>query len=264
MVMVDILITNDDGVHSQGFKALKNTLNSIGNLLLIGPYEEKSWIGKAISRFKDVRLRKLKLTDGSEVFAVQGTPVDAILIGAFVISKKMPQLVVSGINTGANAGNAFILSSGTVGAAIEAALIGIPAMAVSVVPPFPGYEFKEKDFQFASQVAKEYAQRIIKHGLPSGIDLLNLNIPHNANSETELVITKVAQVHYGGLLEDCKGTNQFTFTTNFGMVKGANYDLEPGTDAYTVFSQHKISITPINIDLTGNLEVFRKWMKLDL
>ncbi len=260
--MTEILLTNDDGVRSPGFKVLKNALKSLGKLLLIGPSDEKSWIGKALTRFGGVKVHKLQSEDGGEIFAVQGTPVDAVLIGAFMIAKNLPRLVVSGINTGANAGNAFIFSSGTVGAAIEAAMIGIPSMAVSVVPPYPNYDYQEEDFRFASQIAKEFAKKILNHGLPSGVDLINLNIPHNASSETEVVLTKIARVHYGGLLEECTATKIFNFTTDFSSAKGANYDLKPGTDAYTVFSENKISITPINLDLTGNLKNLEDWMQL--
>ncbi|MHA1651560.1 MAG: 5'/3'-nucleotidase SurE [Candidatus Helarchaeota archaeon] len=262
--MVDILLTNDDGVYSLGFLALKNELKALGSLLLVGPREEKSWISKAISRFDPIRLQKIKLEDGTNAYSVDGTPVDATILGLFTIAKQLPKLVVSGINTGANAGNAFIFSSGTVGAALEAAMIGIPSMAVSVVPPHSDYRFEIDDFRYPAYIAKLLAQRILKYGLPANINLINLNIPLNATPETEIVVTNVAKLHYGCIFEPSERGDEFNFTRKMESTKGAQYDLQPGTDAHTVFVENKISITPINIDITGDLKQFKKWLKLKI
>ncbi|MFX1293767.1 MAG: 5'/3'-nucleotidase SurE [Promethearchaeota archaeon] len=262
--MADILLTNDDGVHSPGFLALKKELNTFRSLLLIGPSEQRSWISKAVTRFEKVKVQKVKLEDGSDAFAIQGTPVDAIIIGLFVISEQFPKLVISGINTGANAGNAFIFSSGTVGAAIEAAMVGIPSIAVSLVPPYLNYTFIEENFRIAAQLTKKFAQRILKYGLPSSVNLINLNVPYNATMKTEIIITNIAKLHYGCILEKSTKENEFVFTKKMDSTKGAKYNLQPGTDAYTIFIENKISITPVNIDLTGNLHGFRQWLDIEI
>ncbi len=262
--LVDIFLTNDDGIESLGFLALKQELEYLGELTCVGPSNEKSWIGKAITRFDKVRVNKIKLKDGSDVFSVEGTPVDATLIGLFEILDNLPKLLVSGINTGANAGNAFILSSGTVGTAIEAAMIGLPAIAVSLVRPYRDFPYSLEDFQFAAQITRQIAERILRYGLPATIDLININVPLGATAETEVVITKIAKLHYGLIFEGSNKKDEFKFISKIDAAKGAKYDLDPGSDAYTVFIEKKISISPINIDLTGNLSDFRSWMQLAL
>ncbi len=265
IIVADIFLTNDDGVYSPGFLALEKELNSLGSLLLVAPNKEKSWISKGISRFKRVKLRKVKLADGRDAFSIEGTPVDATLVGLFILSENLPKLVISGINSGANAGNAFVFSSGTIGAAIEAAMIGLPALAVSLIPARLGeHIYTEADFKWAAKLTRMMAQRILKYGLPENVNVINLNIPSEADGNTEIVVTEIAKLHYGCLFEKSLRKNEFAFLKDISSAKGAKYDLQPGTDAYTVFIERKISVTPINIDMTGDLLEFRKWMELEI
>ncbi len=265
--MTDILVTNDDGIGAPGLLALKKeleSLGSLGSLLVVGPTEEKSWISKGITRFGKIIVKKVKLADNSEGYSVQGTPADGTLLGIFNFSRTFPKVVVSGINQGANAGNCFIYSSGTVGVAIEAAMVGIPAIASSLVVPQIVHQYKEEDFRSAARITKKLVQRILKFGLPAGVDLLILNIPANATEQTEIVVTEIAKIHYGCVFEESAQKNEFRFIKNFKSAKGANFTLKEGTDAHAVFVQHKISITPVNINFTGNLGLCKKWMDLEL
>jgi len=262
--VTDILVTNDDGIGAPGLLALKKELESLGSLLVVGPTEEKSWISKGITRFGKILVKKVKLADNSEGYSIQGTPVDGTLLGIFKLSGTFPKVVVSGINQGANAGNCFIYSSGTVGVAIEAAMVGIPAIATSMVVPQIEQRYKEEDFRSAARITKKLVQRILKFGLPAGVDLLILNIPADATEQTEIVVTEIARIHYGCVLEESAQKNEFGFIKNFKSAKGANFTLKEGTDAHAVFVQHKISITPVNINITGNLGLCKSWMDLEL
>lgn len=261
--MPDIFLTNDDGIGAPGLLALKKELEGLGSLLVVGPTEEKSWISKGITRFGKILVKKVKL-DNSEGYSVQGTPVDGTLLGLFKLSPNLPKVVVSGINQGANAGNCFIYSSGTVGVAIEAAMIGLPAIATSMVVPQIERKYNEGDFRAAARITKKLVQRILKFGLPAGVDLLILNIPANATEETEIMITEIARIHYGCVFEEATQQNEFAFVKNFQSVKGAKFASKAGTDAHTVFIQRKISLTPVNINLTGNLDKCKSWMDLEL
>jgi len=136
--MPTLLLTNDDGMDSPTLVPLAKALQDLGTVRIVVPECERSWIGKAISRFETVRLRTVE-RDGLTLHAVAGTPADCVSLGVHELFPQPPDLVVSGINLGLNFGTAFVLSSGTVGAAIEAALAGVPGIAFSMAIPSDAY-----------------------------------------------------------------------------------------------------------------------------
>lgn len=166
--MTRILITNDDGVRSQGLRALADALRPLGEITVIAPHQESSAIGHALTLRRPLRLDPA----GDRMFAVDGTPTDCVNIGVAVLLKgELPDLVVSGINTGWNLGD-DVTYSGTVAGALEGALLGVPAMAVSLQ--------RERhdlfDFGPAAQAAAELAELILRHPLPDRT-FLNINVP---------------------------------------------------------------------------------------
>ncbi|MFX0141310.1 MAG: 5'/3'-nucleotidase SurE, partial [Candidatus Hodarchaeota archaeon] len=202
--MNSILLTNDDGIDSPCLQFLKDQLSDLAEITIVAPKSEKSWCSKEITRFGEFIVEDY----GNQGYAVAGTPADCVLLGIFhILSKeKKPNLVISGINVGANAGNAFILSSGTVGAAIEAALLGIPAIAISILIPNKHKKSQNscdvdvKLFEVAANLTKKIAKQILEvdpKDLPS--NLFIINVPFSATSETKIKITTVGEAHYGSI-----------------------------------------------------------------
>jgi len=116
-----ILITNDDGVNSSGIIAAKKAVEDLGSIDIVAPATQQSGIGHALTLFEPIRVTSTNLRDGSEAYSVSGTPTDAVLVGIFEIASKKPELVISGINVGENLGMSELTTSGTIGAAMEAA-----------------------------------------------------------------------------------------------------------------------------------------------
>jgi 5'/3'-nucleotidase len=166
--MPRILVTNDDGVHADGIRALAAALGPLGDVTVIAPIQESSAIGHALTLRRPLRIDPV----GGEFYAVDGTPTDCINLGVAVLLKgEMPDLVVSGINTGWNLGD-DVTYSGTVAGALEAALLGIPAIAISLHRP-RNYVF---DFGPAAQAAALLADLVLRHPLPERT-FLNVNVP---------------------------------------------------------------------------------------
>src|SRR5688572_15022777 len=166
--MPRILITNDDGVHSEGILALADKLKSVGEVIVVAPHTESSAIGHALTLRRPLRIE----THHQGFYAVDGTPTDCVNIGVAVLMKgELPDLIVSGINTGWNLGD-DVTYSGTVAGALEGALLGIPAIAVSLRRT-RDYVF---DFAPSAQAAAVLADLVLKHGLPDRT-FLNVNVP---------------------------------------------------------------------------------------
>jgi 5'-nucleotidase len=166
--MPRILVTNDDGVHSEGIHALAAALQALGEVTVIAPHSESSAIGHALTLRRPLRIERT----AQGMYAVDGTPTDCVNLGVAVLLKgELPDLVVSGINTGWNLGD-DVTYSGTVAGALEGALLGIPAIAVSLRRT-RDYVF---DFGPSAQAAAVLADLVLRHGLPDRT-FLNVNVP---------------------------------------------------------------------------------------
>src|SRR5688572_14801612 len=169
--MKRILVTNDDGVHSEGIRALADALKHLGDITVVAPIQEASAIGHALTLRRPLRVE----TVHPGVFAVDGTPTDCVNIAVTHVLKKKPDLIVSGINKGWNLGD-DVTYSGTVAAALEGALLGIPSIAVSTQKRRDnGYEFGP-----SAQAAAAVAQAVLLRGIPK-FTLLNINTPQGSN-----------------------------------------------------------------------------------
>lgn len=170
--MPKILVTNDDGVHSDGIHALAAALAPLGDVLVVAPHAESSAIGHALTLRRPLRIE----THAHGYYAVDGTPTDCVNLGVAVLLKnELPDLVVSGINTGWNLGD-DVTYSGTVAGALEGALLGVPAIAVSLGRA-PDYVF---DFAPSAAAAAQLAEIVLQHGLPDRT-FLNVNVPRGAH-----------------------------------------------------------------------------------
>src|SRR6266567_9244868 len=158
-----ILVTNDDGVHAAGLYALAAALDDLGDVYVVAPDREQSTVGHALTLHRPLRVTQM----GERRFAVNGTPSDCVNMAVLGFLPETPVLVVSGINHGANLGD-DVTYSGTVSAAMEGTILGVPSIAVSLVDG--------GDFEVAGRVARLVAMRVLVGGLP-GNTLLNVNVP---------------------------------------------------------------------------------------
>lgn len=161
-----ILVTNDDGVRSEGILALANAMKPFGDVTIVAPLNEASAIGHALTLRRPLHVEKF----GERIYSVDGTPTDCVNIAITKVLDGMPDLIVSGINKGWNIGD-DVTYSGTVAGALEGALLGVPSIAVSL-------EFTREafDFSHAASAAALYARAVLERGLPART-LLNVNVP---------------------------------------------------------------------------------------
>jgi 5'-nucleotidase len=234
---VVILVSNDDGIRAAGIRALEAALASLGDVWVVAPDREQSAASHSLSLHRPLRVEKLD----DRHFAVDGTPTDAVNLAINGIMPKRPDLVVSGINHGANLGD-DITYSGTVSAAIEGTLLNVPSIAVSLVIR-NGLHF-EVAAQFAAGLAKAAAQR----GLPADT-LLNVNVPALPREEIRgYVVTRMGKRRYGDAIVeklDPRGKKYY-------WIGGEDLGFIPaeGTD-FTAVESGYISITPLHLDMTN-------------
>jgi 5'-nucleotidase len=229
-----ILVTNDDGVTSAGIHALADALKPLGTVIVVAPTQEASAIGHALTLRRPLRLE----TVGPDVYGVDGTPTDCVNIGVDIVLKQKPDLVVSGINKGFNIGD-DVTYSGTVAGALEAALLGIPAIAVSL------RRTKTFDFSHAAQAAATIAQQVLAQQWPARSFLnLNLNtgVPKGFRVTTQARRNHVTQI---SSRTDPRGQDYY-------WIDEGLYDWHPGgghTD-YEAVMEGYVSVTPLQADLT--------------
>ena len=184
-----ILLSNDDGINAPGLAALYEAMKSAGDVVVVAPDSEKSAVGHAITISDPLRVWDFKKNDEFFGYAVNGTPADCVKIAYWALLKEKPDLVVSGINLGSNTGINAIYS-GTVSAATEGTILGIPSFAVSLTT------FKDADFSYAAKFARKLSEDILERGLPKGT-LLNVNVPPTEEQGIEGVkITRQGRSNY--------------------------------------------------------------------
>src|SRR5512137_2875173 len=251
-----ILVTNDDGVYASGLQAAAKSVQGLGQVVVAAPSGQRSGVGRSVSVFEPLRYAQVNL-NGFQAYAVTGTPVDSVIIGIFAIMKgQLPDLVVSGINVGENISTDTVTTSGTIGAALEAASYGIPSIAASIQVVDQGDKFdmhhgEKHNFEVATKVLRRVASKVLEHGLPQGVDVLNLNVPADATEETEVAVTRLARKIF-------KTTVQERFDPRGRPYYWIDGDLicsdEKGTDVQTLYQEHKISLTPLSLDSTARID----------
>ncbi len=243
-----ILVTNDDGIHSPGIKALAKALKNIGVVAVVAPDRERSAVGHALTLHHPLRAVKV----GDNMFAVDGTPTDCVNLGIHTLLDFKPDIVISGINNGGNLGD-DVTYSGTVSAAMEATLMGIPAFSVSLVTSGEG-----NNYRAAASFAAKLTKKILNEGLPNDT-FLNVNIPDLPTAKIlQPLITSQGKRRYEGMIidkVDPRGRNYYWI----GTVDLNFHDIE-GSDYYAVTRGH-ISITPLHLDLTNynSFAMLKKW-----
>lgn len=254
--MKTILIVNDDGIASPGLRAAAKAVESLGRVVIVAPAMQQSGVGRSISLFSPVGISQSS-TEEVEAYSIAGTPADAVIIGIYGILKAAPDLLISGINIGENM-SSEATTSGTVGAALEGASQGVPAIAISL---HTGREFKfdegdKLDFSLGISLLRRLADHVLRKGLPAGVDLLNVNVPEKVR-KPKVRITRLARRMYTTRVQERVDPRGRTY---YWIDGDAIYDAEEATDVHAVRIENSISITPLKLDLTcmESLEEIKK------
>lgn len=258
-----ILFTNDDGIASPGLWAIAGVFADVGDILVVAPREQQSGMGRSLPNTSEGRIYPYELPKNGKpyaykAYAVDGTPAQAVQHGVLELSDRLPSLVVSGINYGENTGNGVTIS-GTVGAALEAASLGIPAIAISQQMPQDlhlSYS-TDVDFSAAAEFGLQFGQWLIEHPQrPDDVDVLKIEIPANATSKTPWRTTRLSRRRVFWPTRPERAT-----LSDIGRL-GYHFDAdpsqaEPDSDVYAVLHDHVVSVTPISLDLTSRTDMFR-------
>ena len=232
-----ILVSNDDGIHSEGLHALEEALRTIGEVYTVAPDRERNAVSHALTLHRPLRIDEI----APRRFAVNGTPTDCINLAVKGFLEVRPDLVVSGINKGPNLGD-DVTYSGTVAAAMEGALLGIPSIAVSVASMSSVYQFGP-----AAEFATALAAHVAAQGLPPKT-LLNVNTPNLTRHELKgYRFTHQGKRRYNEKLEICPNPRGKQYYWIGGDDLG--FDQEDGTDCAAIHEGF-ISITPLQVDFT--------------
>ena len=237
---MNILLTNDDGIYAPGLWALYKALSDQHAVTVIAPDRERSAVGHGITLSAPIRAEWICVNNAHSGYGVSGTPVDCIKLGILELLKGPPDMVVSGINAGENAG-VNINYSGTVAAAKEATLYGIPSLSVSMTGHAPAH------YDEAAVFIAGLAETVMQKGLPAG-SFLNVNYPDMPSANVAgICINRQATDMLEEYFEKRVDPRNRSYYWH-GAVSG-NFLIDPQTDAYAVSNQY-ISITPIKCDMT--------------
>ncbi|MEO1646019.1 MAG: 5'/3'-nucleotidase SurE, partial [Chloroflexota bacterium] len=257
-----ILFTNDDGIDSPGLWAVAKAFEGLGDLLIVAPREQQSGTARSLPTYSKGRIypyeTPLLELENCKAYAVDGTPAQAVQHGVLELSDRLPSLAVSGINYGDNTGNGVTIS-GTVGAALEASSLRIPALAVSQQTPFDLHltYSDDVDFSVAAHHARKLGEWHLHHeALPDDVDVLKIDVPWEATLDTEWRITRVSRrrVYWPTRPERTKlnstGKLGYKFESDPSQA-------EPDSDVYAVMHDKVVSVTPMSLDLTSRTDLYR-------
>lgn len=242
-----IMVTNDDGVTSPGIIALADAVSSLGSVMVIAPDGEKSAAGMSLTFHMPLRISRVHV--GKLVcYAVAGSPADSTMIGIHSLLPRRPDAVVSGINKGENLTVQDLFASGTVAAALSAALLGIPSIAFSLELPAGRnviHGRKDRAFAIPARIAAEILREVLEHGMPTGADMLNVNFPWKTDWETPIKITRLEGRKWRDSVierEDPRGRPYY-------WLWGSRLPhFRKDSDAYAVHKERAISVSPITLD----------------
>jgi 5'-nucleotidase len=237
-----ILVTNDDGVFAPGLRALTEVVRNYGDVVVVAPDKPQSGMGHAVTINGILRFSEVQLMDGVRAYSTTGTPVDCVKLAIFKVLGRKPDLLVSGINHGANS-SINVIYSGTMSAALEGAVEGVPSIGFSSLD-----HRHDADFEGAKHVADIIVRNLLKHGLAEGV-CLNVNVPRCAKDELKgIKICRQAKAFWLDDFDhrtDPGGKDYFWLTGEF-----KNFDKGEDTDEFAL--EHKyVSVVPVHYDLTA-------------
>jgi 5'-nucleotidase len=255
--MTLILVTNDDGIQSPGLWAAAGALLPLGRVVIAAPREQQTSTGRSLPVSSDGRILAYPLEIAGqtlEAYSVGGTPAQAVLHAVLEILPERPDLVVSGINYGENVGSGVTIS-GTVGAALEAGALGIPALAVSLQMLSENwYSYENLDFAVSAHFTALFARAVLEKGLPEDADFLKIEVPERATPETPWKMTRQSRHrYYRPYLIREGGWDERGFIS--ARVKVQQHEVEPDSDVYALVYEQLVAVTPMSVDLTARVDL---------
>ncbi|HMO50482.1 MAG TPA: 5'/3'-nucleotidase SurE [Kiritimatiellia bacterium] len=250
-----ILLSNDDGIHAPGLSALYEAVKDLGDVVVAAPDSQMSAVGHAITISDPIKVAEINRPDGFRGYAIGGTPADCVKLAVEALLESPPDLIISGINLGPNAGISVIYS-GTVSAATEGAILGIPSMAVSLCT------FKDPLWETSAKAARIVAAHILRHGVPPDT-LVNVNVPNCPYDEIRgYAITTMGRSQFKEVFHrrtDPRGNVYYWMDGEMELSPG-----QSGTDVQAL-EAGCVSITPLHFDLTHRevLSTFQREWKLE-
>lgn len=255
-----VLFTNDDGIQSPGLWAAVEALEDCADVLVVAPREQQSGMGRSLPVTSEGRIyEQSRRVNGKTitVYAVDGTPAQAVQHGVLELAPRLPALVVSGINYGENTGNGATIS-GTVGAALEGASLGIPALAMSLQTPKDLHlTYADVDFSAAAHFTRLFGTWLLQNRrLPDDVDALKVDVPAGARPDTLWRVTRLSRrrVYWPTRPERIA-------LSDIGKL-GYEYmadpsRAEPNSDVYAVLHEGVVAVTPLSLDITSRTDLFR-------
>jgi 5'-nucleotidase len=253
-----ILLTNDDGIQSPGLWAAAEALADLGFVTVAAPRDQSTGMSRSLPSTSDGRIQTEVVQVGGKewtVYAVGGSPAQAVLHGILEVMPQRPDLVVSGINYGENVGTGVTIS-GTVGAALEAASHGIPALAMSLET---GQEHHhsystEIDFSAAAYFTAYFARQLLEKHFPPDVDLLKVDVPSDARRQTPWQVARLAhQRYYVPTISPRKSWDE---PGPVGYKEAAILDTErEDSDVYILRVRRQVSVTPLSLDMTSRVDL---------
>lgn len=255
--MTLILLTNDDGIGSPGLRAAAEALAGLGELIIAAPREQQTSAGRAFPSISEGTIQAVEYPlNGSPVqaYAVAGSPAQTVLHALLEIVPHPPDLVVAGINYGENVGSSVTIS-GTVGAALEAAGAGIPALAVSLqILNGDFYTYHDLDFAAAAHFTRVFARRMLEARLPFDVDVLKVEVPADATPATPWQMTRLSRrPYYRAVVVRPGGWDTRPRVEVYPDTPPE--EAEPGSDVEALIAKRVVAVTPLSLDLTSRVEL---------
>ncbi|MBN1291903.1 MAG: 5'/3'-nucleotidase SurE [Candidatus Latescibacteria bacterium] len=242
-----ILLTNDDGFYAPGLQVLRKAIQTVWDTYVVAPESEQSAASHALSLNRPLRVKKID----SRAMVVDGTPADCVMLSLKGLLDITPDLVISGINSGANLGE-DVIYSGTVAGATEAAILGTSGIAVSFVDP------ENTDYEYGAQVALKVAEAVLQHSLPEKI-VLNVNIPAGWSGNGQYETTRLGRRTYREVIiekADPRGKPYYWIGSQVDTWEG------PDDCDFAAINRGNVSITPLQLDMTSfqDIHVISNWI----
>lgn len=253
-----ILVTNDDGIVSPGLRAAVRAAVRLGEVLIVAPSGQQTGAGRSMPGNGPLQIEPRDFTlDGQRLaaYAVPGTPAQTVMYGALVLADRPVDLVISGVNYGENLG-AEITASGTVGAALEAAAMGIPALAISR-ETHKRFHFNPEegmDFVAATHFAEVFGRMLLTRRLPPDVDALKVDVPEGARAETPWRVTRVSRQRYYYPVPPANPDLSRPVYVDY-EVRLDMETLEPDSDIWALAVDRVVAVAPISLDLSSRVSL---------
>ncbi len=251
-----ILVTCDDGIDSPGLRAAVCAALELGDVVVSAPFEQQTGAGRSLPTFNDGAIYEVAYqVNGRRVpaYAIHGSPAQAVLYALVELVPRQPALCISGINFGENVGSGVTVS-GTVGAALEAADEGVPALAVSLETDkkYHYHHSDEVDFTAAAHFTTRFAARMLARQMPPDVDLLKVEVPCTATPDTPWRVTRLSrQRYYRALPSGRRALNEKRRLDYEMAIDRAT--LEPDSDLHAMLVDRVVAVTPLSLDLTSRV-----------